>query len=296
MKDSFSEFHPIVNFAYFALIIGCSMVFMHPVCLVISILFSFLYSIYLNGKRAIKFNLLYMIPILIVTALINPAFNHEGITILDYLPSGNPLTLESITYGIASATMFISVICWFSCYNAIMTSDKFIYLFGRIIPALSLVLSMVLRLVPKFKTQLAVVSSAQRCIGRDVFNGSILARIRNGTRILSIMTTWMLENAVETAASMRSRGYGLKRRTAFSLFRFERRDRSALLAIATVGGYTLFGSYSNAMYFRYFPSMRGTEISVYNASVFLAYALLCSIPLVINVREGIRWKYSQSNV
>ncbi|GLX68068.1 energy-coupling factor transporter transmembrane component T [Paenibacillus glycanilyticus] len=296
MKDEFSRFHPVVNFAYFALIIGCSMVFMHPVCLTISILFSFVYSIYLNGKRAVKFNLLYMIPMLIVTALINPAFNHEGITILDYLPSGNPLTLESIAYGVAAAAMFISVICWFSCYNAVMTSDKFIYLFGRIIPALSLVLSMVLRFVPKFKAQLAVVTTAQRCIGRDVSNGSLLFRIRNGTRILSIMTTWMLENAVETAASMRSRGYGLPGRTAFSLFRFDRRDGYAITAIAVVGGYTLIGSYSHAMYYRYFPSMNGVELTAYSASVFLSYALLCSIPLVINVREGVIWKHSQSNV
>lgn len=36
-----------------------------------------------------------------VTAAVNPAFSHEGRTILRYLPSGNPLTLESILYGIA---------------------------------------------------------------------------------------------------------------------------------------------------------------------------------------------------
>jgi energy-coupling factor transport system permease protein len=31
--------------------------------------------------------------------------------------------------------MLISVITWFNCYSAVMTSDKFVYLFGRIIPA-----------------------------------------------------------------------------------------------------------------------------------------------------------------
>ncbi len=66
----------------------------------------------------------------------NPAFNHEGATILAYLPSGNPLTLEFIVYGLSAAVMMASVILWFSCYNAVMTSDKFVYLFGRVIPAL----------------------------------------------------------------------------------------------------------------------------------------------------------------
>ncbi|WP_127583783.1 energy-coupling factor transporter transmembrane component T [Paenibacillus koleovorans] len=296
MKDAFSSYHPIVSFAYFALVISCAMVFMHPGCLAISLTLAIAYSIYLNGRRAVKFHLYYMMPLLVVTALLNPAFNHEGATILVYLSSGNPLTLESITYGIAAATMFISVICWFSCYNAVMTSDKFIYLFGRLIPSFSLVLSMVLRLVPRFKAQLALVSSAQRCIGKDVSNGSLLARARNGIRILSILMTWMLENAVETAASMKSRGYGLKGRTAFTLFRFDRRDRKALAAIVAIGGYTLIGAYADAVYFRYFPTMRSVELSVYSVSVFAAYALLCAIPLFINVREDIRWKHLQSKV
>ena len=109
-----------------------------------------------------------------------------------------------------------------------MTSDKFVYLFGRVIPALSLVLSMTLRFVPKFKAQIQVVSEAQRCVGRDVSNGSVLQRLRNGITILSIMVTWALENAIETADSMKSRGYGLPGRTAFSIYRFDSRDKAAL--------------------------------------------------------------------
>ncbi|MBE7055615.1 MAG: energy-coupling factor transporter transmembrane protein EcfT, partial [Ruminococcaceae bacterium] len=46
-----------------------------------------------------------MLPALLLMALINPAFNHEGVTILYYLPGGNPLTLESVYYGFLSATM-----------------------------------------------------------------------------------------------------------------------------------------------------------------------------------------------
>ena len=85
-------------------------------------------------------------------------------TVITYLGTGNPLTLESILYGLAAAAMLVTVIGWFSCYNAVMTSDKFIYLFGRIIPSLSLLFSMVLRFVPRFKAQLKTVSAAQRCI------------------------------------------------------------------------------------------------------------------------------------
>lgn len=90
-------------------------------------------------------------------------------------------------YGAAAAVMLASVVLWFSSYNEVMTSDKFVYLFGRVIPALSLVLSMSLRFIPKFKAQMQTVSEAQPCIGRDTKNGSVLRRVGNAVRIFSIL-------------------------------------------------------------------------------------------------------------
>ena len=156
MKE-FKTYHPIVNMVYFVFVIGFSCFFTHPICLAISFICAFTYSAMLNGNRKTKMSLIYTLPILTITALTNPAFNHEGATILAYLPSGNPFTLESLLYGIGAAVLLISVIYWFSCYNAIMTSDKFVYLFGKIIPSLSLVLSMTLRFVPRFSEHLKVV-------------------------------------------------------------------------------------------------------------------------------------------
>ena len=294
--NEFKTYHPIVNFLYFVFVIGFSCVFMHPLCLCISLVSGFTYSVILKGKKAIKTNLIYMLPILIITALINPAFNHEGVTILEYLPSGNPLTLESVIYGLSAAAMIVSVICWFSCYNEIMTSDKFIYLFGKIIPSLSLILSMTLRFVPKFSAQLKVVTNSQRCMGRDVSNGSIIKRAKHGLSILSIMVTWSLENAIETADSMKSRGYGIPGRTAFSIFTFDNRDKKALLCIMLLGIYTFIGNMTGGMYFRYFPSMKWTEISPFNVSVFITYLLLCICPVIIELWEARKWKAIKSKI
>ena len=294
--NEFKTYNPIVNFLYFVFVIGFAMFFMHPVCLCISLVCSFTYSVMLKGKKAIKTNLIYMLPMLIVMALINPAFNHEGVTILEYLPSGNPLTLESVVYGLAAATMIVSVICWFSCYNEIMTSDKFIYLFGKIIPSLSLILSMTLRFVPKFAAQLKVVTNAQRCMGRDVSNGSIMKRAKHGLNILSIMVTWSLENAIETADSMKSRGYGIPGRTAFSIFTFDKRDQKALLCIMLLGVYTFIGNMMGGMYFRYFPEIAWAKNSFFSTSVFIAYFLLCICPIIIELWEVRKWKAIKSKI
>ncbi|QHI73878.1 DUF4430 domain-containing protein [Aminipila terrae] len=293
--DAFSSYHPFVNFLYFALVLFFSMVLMHPVCLTVSLIAAFWYSIYIKGKKAARFNFLILLPMLVVTAIINPAFNHAGITILTYLPNGNPLTLESILYGVAAATMLAAVICWFSCYNEVMTSDKFVYLFGRIIPALSLILSMILRFVPRFKAQIKVISNAQKCVGRDVSNGSVIQRAKNGITILSIMVTWALENAIETADSMRSRGYGLPGRTAFSIFHLDSRDKKALAAIAGLGLCVLAGQIFGILYFRYYPSMKGNPLEIFSYFPFIAYAGLCIVPIIINEQEKRQWTATQLN-
>ncbi len=295
MKE-FKTYHPIVNLAYFVLVIGFSCVLMHPLCLTTSLVCGFAYSAVLKGKKTVKTNILFMLPMLIVMAAVNPAFNHEGVTIIAYLTNGNPLTLESILYGLAAAAMIAAVICWFSCFNEIMTSDKLIYLFGRIIPSLSQVLSMTLRFVPRFSAQLKTVANAQRCVGRDVSNGSIIQRARHGLAILSIMTTWALENAVDTADSMKARGFGLSGRTAFSIFKFDKRDMKALLCILILGVYVLAGKIFGGMYFRYFPSVRGAGFSIFGLSLFAAYLALCLCPIIIEVWEAAKWKALKSKI
>lgn len=48
--NEFKTYHPIVNFVYFIFVIGFSCVFMHTVCLMISLLCSFTYSVMLKEK------------------------------------------------------------------------------------------------------------------------------------------------------------------------------------------------------------------------------------------------------
>ena len=290
MINSFENYHPLVIFYYFSFVIVCSMFFMHPIFLIISLTSAFIYSVVLKGRRALKFNILYMLPLMLITALINPAFNHEGVTILFYLKGGNPITLESIVYGIVAATMFISVIVWFSCYNEIMTSDKFIYLWGRIIPSLSLIFSMVLRFVPKYKAQIKVISNAQKAIGRDVTKGNIIRRARNGIKILSIMVTWALENAIETADSMKARGYGLKGRTSFSNFKFSKRDKIVLFLMIVLSLIVIIGVLMKVNRIRYFPRIKIARNTIFTIIVDISYFLFCVMPIILTVIDEIRWK------
>lgn len=296
MKDRFASYHPLVNFLFFALVLGFSMALRHPLAQIISLVCACAYAVQIDGRKAVGFCLKFCLPMLLVAAIFNPAFSHEGVTILLYFPTGNPLTLESILYGLSAGAMLATVMLWFLSFNRVMTSDKFIYLFGRIIPAMSLVLSMTLRFIPKFKTQMDAVVDSQKSIGRDISQDSLWQRTKIAVTVLSIMVTWSLENAIETADSMKSRGYGLKGRTAFSIYRFDERDKMALLFLGFCGVYLFCGTMASAFGFRYFPNIRAVSLNWVTLSFQFVYCILCMMPVAINGEEERAWKAMHSNM
>ena len=290
MHDVFSDCHPAVNFLYFALVIAFSMCCTHPVCLLISLGSAVAYLTVLRGKRGLAAQCRWLVPVAVCAAILNPAFTHQGMTILGYLPSGNPLTLESILYGVAAAVMLAAVFLWFACYTDVVTSDKFIYLFGRVIPALSLILSMTMRFVPRFKAQLHIVSQAQKSMGREIHQGKLWYRVRNAVKVFSVMVTWALESAIETADSMKSRGYGEKGRTAFSIYRLDDRDRLLLLWLGFCGLYLTAGAIAKGLYFQYYPMILGVTVSPMSISFFAVYGFLCLTPVILQVSAARQWK------
>ena len=291
----FAGYHPAVGLVYFSLTLGFTMFSMNPICLGMSCLGALSYCICLRGRKAARFCLMAVLPMMLLAALVNPAFNHEGITVLTYLPDGNPLTLESILYGLASALMLAAALLWFVCVSEVMTSDKLIYLFGQIIPALSLVLSMTLRFIPQLKARFAAAAEAQRGLGRPD-GGGLRNKLRNAARIFSIVLTWSLEGALATADSMKSRGYGLPGRSAYSIWQIGGRDGGMLAWLGFCGVYTFSGMLSGGLYWRWFPSVKWAEPGVFQYSFYLVYLALCLTPAIIDFMEGREWKRSKSAV
>ena len=283
-RDTFSSFHPIVGLLFFVLVLGFTMFFMHPVCLGISLVCALAYSARLEGGRTLVGQMRYMLPLLLFTALLNPLFNHRGATVLFQLPNGSSITLEAVAYGGAAAGMLLAVVVWFRCFGAVITSDKFLYLLGRISPSLSLLLSMAFRFVPRFRTHMQDVSRAQPDAGgAQKLRGVLLA--------FSATVTWALENAMETADSMKGRGYGLPGRTAFSVYRFTRRDGAALACLLATGAMVIAGSLLGGTQFQFYPTLSGPLTAPFSLGVFAAFSLLCLFPLLTDLWEDLKWSY-----
>ena len=288
--SGFAAYHPLVCLVYFVIITAVTVLVLHPIYLIISLIGACCYAYSIDGMKSVRFTIQAILPMMAFVMVINPLFHHGGVTVLWYFPSGNPLTLESILYGVGNGVMMAAMLLWFRCYTKVMTADKFVYLFGKVLPALSLVISMTLRFVPMFFQQFQQIRETQKGIGRDITDGTMIERIGHGITILSILITWALEHAIETADSMKSRGYGLPGRTAFAIYRLEKRDKVLLTLLCVLSVYMVFLALSGAMVWQYYPFIRGGALTPAGISGVLCYFILSILPTAIYKREEHLWR------
>jgi len=287
-SGAFYRCHPLVNFVYFAVIIGVTMFSNHPAFLAASFFVAWIYSVLLRGMKALRFNLLILLPTMAITILLNTLNVHNGVTVLFYL-NGNRITLEAIAYGCVTAFMLSSVMIWFTCFTTVITADKFIYLFGRVAPAIALTISMVLRFIPLLKNRFREVSVAQRCMGRGGRKG-IIPRIRQFGKEVSILIAWSLEASIESADSMEARGYGLRGRTSFHLFSLAGNERWLLLLMLLLGGVTVTACAMGYTNIYYYPTIILPPVSAIQGVSLTAFFLLMLSAVVIDLRGMRQWK------
>lgn len=286
----FDSYHPTINLIYFVSAIGCTIAFHHPVFLGISYLCAFLYSVKLNGKRSLIFNLC-LIPLIFLYALVYSYYNHFGVTNLRRNFIGNEITLESVVFGLVIGLTAASVIMFFSCVFTVVSSDKVVYLFGRVSPKLSLFLSVLLRSVPRMKERARRIELSREGIGRGIRQGNPWERLLHGCGLLSILITWTLEDFVESSTSMKCRGYSLKGRTAFSLYRFDNRDRSFVVALFCCLILVSMAITFNQTEILYAPEIVMNRITPLSCFFYGAYALFLLLPMLLQIVG--EWKFKK---
>lgn len=287
--------HPIVQFIFYGVVLVIAMFYRHPILLGLSLLAAVVYAVRLAGWKGMRYGLL-LVPVCLLSAAVNPLFSHRGETILGHFPNGAPITLEAVLYGAVSGLMLAVVLLWFYSLHEVMTSDKWLYLSGRLLPTVSLLLAMVFGLIPKYRRQIKRISDAQRGIGKDIGNGTIKERLSHGMGIMSIMATWALEHSVETADSMRSRGYGLHGRTSYVIYRFDSRDFAMLLVeFAGIAGFVA-GVLTGRLQIEYYPVFSMGSQNAATIVLYMCYGVFCFLPVVVDLVEDMQWHYIQSKI
>ncbi|WP_302626135.1 energy-coupling factor transporter transmembrane component T [uncultured Eubacterium sp.] len=289
MTDEFSRFHPLVNIVFYIMVLGITMFQMQMGLVIISCVCSVTYCVYLKREKSIKFCVM-AFSVFIFSCIINPLFSHKGATLLFYLFTGNPVTLESIVYGIFASLIIVAMLFWFSTFNVVMSEDKILALIGKVMPGVALLLTMIFRFVPKFTRQSREIAMTQKALhGKP---NKWINKMRNGAYNFSITITWALENSVETADSMTARGYGVTKRTSYNHYKIEKRDVVVILWMAVLFVILCGALFRGEINTFYYPYIRVKG----NIIVYIIYFTLCVMPIIINIKEDIKWHRLKSKI
>lgn len=264
---------------------GLAMFSMDPLLLCLALLGG-LFTCLLAGIRS---GYGWMLLLFLFMALMNPLTYHNGQTVL-FVLNGSPITMEAALYGLAAACMVAAVLLWLRAFSRVMTSDKLMYLLGGLSPRLALLLSLALRYVPLFGQQVRKIKQSQQALGLYK-EDNVIDSFRGGLRIFSVMVTWTLENGIITADSMTARGYGLGRRTHFSLFRFTRQDGVLLTAALLFSTLTLWGLAGRGV--SYYPAFVFPSFTWRAAAGYGAYGLLTLLLAIDAGKETLQWHCSR---
>ena len=288
----FEDRHPAVNLIFFTAVIAGTILFHHPVYLGISVVCALAYSIYRGGRRAAVFDLCVLV-CAGVFCLYYSTFHHFGITELGRNPVGNRVTLESVVYGMVLGLTVAGVVMWMSCVYSVVSSDKVVYLFGRVSPRGALALSVLLRMVPRLKDRAKQLNRARQGVGRGACTGGFFPRVRNGICIFSMLLTWLIETLPMMADAMRSRGSALRGRTAYSIYRFDNWDRAYIIAMFGALTVTGMGVLLHQTNITYDPQIVMNPITPMSWVFYAGYALLCLMPMAQEIYSHARFRYDR---
>ena len=283
----FENLHPICILLYFVAVIGLTLACFHPVMLVVSLTGAFSFLLRLKGGKGAGRQLRFVVPMFLLVAVANPLINHRGVTLLGMFLN-QWITLEAIAYGITAGLSLAALILWFSCYSEVMTSEKFLYLFGKIAPASALLISMALQLVPKLNRQLTEIKESQDMLRPA--RKKLSSKLGTALRHTSTLVGWSLEGAVEQADSMKARGYGLKRRTTFHLFHFDSRDFRFLSGVLILFGICVIARVFGHGHMNFYPRMDAMITGESGIVLYILFGVLAFLPAILEGKEAFVWR------
>lgn len=293
-KSGFKLAHPWCIFIYFFTCIGVTAFTKSLVIVGVSFAVVTAYTGFLWGHKGIIQIVKMACIVVILSSVINMLVSHSGATVLFYL-NDNPITLESLCFGMFYGVILVSIISWFRIFNYMVTGEGIMFVFGKISSVLALMISMIIRYVPLLKRRYSEISAGQRYIGHKNQKG-IFRKVENTIKKVSVLIGWSLEAAIESGNSMESRGYGLKGRTSFHLYKMKTSDfviisALAILNILFVGLWINKGE--NTLFF---PEVTIENFKGYNLIVGSVFLVSGIIPICTDIFEEIKWAKLESKI
>lgn len=250
---AFSMSHPAVPALYIVLTLGLTMLSMQPVLIALSLAGGLAYGFATRGMARTLGALRWQLPVILIIALVNPLFSASGSTEL-FRIGMRAVYLESMVYGLCMGGLFVASVLWFEAAASMLEYDKVLALLGNTAPVIALMISMCMRLIPQFLRRGRTVLAVQDAI--DVPGRAPTDPARSRLRASSVLMGWGMEDSLERADAMRSRGWGaVPRRTTYARYRLGRGDVVALVGLALFGASAVTVAWTATTQYSFYPQL-----------------------------------------
>ncbi len=146
---AFETNHPAVAAAYVLVTLVLTMFAVQPVLIALSVAGALAYGCLSRGVRSCARALRWQLPTILLIALVNPLFSASGSTAL-FCIGPRVVYAESMAYGCAMGALFVASVLWFEAAADMLPQSKVMALAGNAAPTIALMVSMCMRLIPKF--------------------------------------------------------------------------------------------------------------------------------------------------
>ena len=250
---AFSMSHPAVPALYIVLTLGLTMFSMQPVLILLSLAGGLAYGFATRGTARALGALRWQLPIILIITLVNPLFSASGSTEV-FRIGMRAVYLESMVYGLCMGGLFVASVLWFEAAASMLEYDKVLALLGNAAPVIALMISMCMRLIPQFLRRGRTVLAVQDAI--DVPGRAPADPVRSRLRASSVLMGWGMEDSLERADAMRSRGWGAAtRRTTYARYRLRRSDVTALVGLALLGAAAVAVAWAATTQYSFYPQL-----------------------------------------
>ena len=279
-----TRIHPAIFIVYFLILIIFAFLFNNPYY-VITYGILILTLIALQGSISeIKSTTKVFLPVILFITLLNTIFTHVGDTHI-YIFGSYYVTFEALVYGVIMAVTFFLVTLTFIAYNTYVSYQDMLYVFSKKYPNLSMIIIMSLRFVPLIQKRSNELLELSKLKNRNEDLKFTEKLIQN----LGLVVSWSLEEAMQSASSMKSRGYNITKRTSYLRYDFNKIDvllTVLILVTATISVYGLYNGVGSIMIYPKFTfTFSQTPFNIY----YFAYVVLLLPFIIIEIWERILW-------
>ena len=282
-----SRFHPVTRLCWFLPVLLLGMLFCHPVLSPAALAAGLVCQGGALGAKSCRTTLKFGLPVILLMGGLNLFFNSRGDTVFLYF-NDQPLTLESLVYGVTAGCMAVGMAVWLMLFAKSLGRSGLLDLLGGVLPGITMILTMLLRFLPLYRRRMKSRMDTQLTLGRTTQEGSLSRRFQDGGRLLSSQFSASLEQSITTADSMTARGYGLgKRPSHFPVQRFHRRDGALLGATLLLTLAVVWAWAAGALDSRFFPTLVVESTPLFWGGAG-CYLLLLLLPAAWQAGEALR--------